>query len=247
MSGETWLVLGASSAIARAFAREAAARGDRVLLAGRDQEDMARTACDLEVRHGIETHVLLFDAIAYDSHDAFMARVAERRQGPLNVFLAFAAMAEQAELAGDAAGELAIAEATYLGPVSILSRLADVLEADGAGRLVVLGSVAGDRGRPKNYTYGAAKAGLHAYVQGLRARLWRKGVTVTTIKPGFVDTAMTWGLEGLFLVASPEACARASMRHALAGAEVRYVPWFWRGIMSIIRAIPEPIFKRLNI
>jgi short-subunit dehydrogenase len=246
VSGESWLILGASSAIARAFAREAAARGDVVLLAGRDQEDMATTACDLEVRHGIETHVLLFDATAYDSHDAFLDRVAERRRGQLNVFLAFAAMAEQSELASDTARELDIAETTYLAPLSMLSRLARVLEADGAGRLVVLGSVAGDRGRPKNYAYGSAKAGLHAYLQGLRSRLWKKGVTVTTIKPGFVDTAMTWGLEGLFLVASPEAAARAAMRHALNGAEVRYVPAFWWLIMSLIKAVPERLFKRLD-
>jgi short-subunit dehydrogenase len=246
MSGETWLIVGASSAIARAFARLAAARGDRVLLAGRDQEDMATTACDLEVRSGVETHVLLFDAVQYETHDAFLARVAERRHGRLNVFLAVAAMGEQAELADDTARELALAEATYLGPLSILSRLAALLEADGAGRIVVLGSVAGDRGRPKNYSYGSAKAGLHAYLSGLRGRLWRKGVSVTTIKPGFVDTAMTWGLPGLFLVASPEAAARACMRHALAGAEVRYVPAFWWAIMTVIRLIPERLFKRLN-
>lgn len=246
MSGESWLILGASSAIARAFAGEAAARGDLVLLAGRDQEDMATTACDLEVRYGVETHVLLFDATAYEGHAVFLERVLERRKGPLNVFLAVAAMAETAELAGDTPRELAIAEATFLGPLSILSHLTPLLEAESAGRLVVLGSVAGDRGRPKNYAYGAAKAGLHAYLQGLRSRLWKTGVSVTTIKPGFVDTAMTWGLEGLFLVASPEAAARAIMRHALAGAEVRYVPAFWWLIMTLIKLVPERLFKRLD-
>lgn len=247
MSGETWLVLGASSAIARAFAAEAAARGDRVLLAGRDEEDLRLTAADLAVRHGAEAEVLRFDALDHGSHDVFLAEAWERRHGPLNVFLAFAEMVAQADADADPVAERRMIEVTFLGAVSLLSRLAPRLEAEAAGRVVVLGSVAGDRGRLKNYGYGSAKAGLHAYAQGLRARLWRRGVAVTTIKPGFVDTPMTWGLPGLFLVASPEACARACMRHALNGAEVRYVPAFWWLIMAIIKAVPEPIFKRLSI
>ncbi|HEX2114477.1 MAG TPA: SDR family NAD(P)-dependent oxidoreductase, partial [Alphaproteobacteria bacterium] len=108
-------------------------------------------------------------------------------------------------------------------------------------------SVAGDRGRIKNYVYGSAKAGLSAYLQGLRARLFRSGVTVTTVKPGFVDTAMTFGLPGMFLVASPESVARACLAAARRGREEVYVPFFWWGIMTIIRNIPERIFKRLSI
>jgi decaprenylphospho-beta-D-erythro-pentofuranosid-2-ulose 2-reductase len=138
-------------------------------------------------------------------------------------------------------------QATYAGAVSVLHRLAPRLEAQGKGHVVVLGSVAGDRGRIKNYVYGSAKAGLHAYLQGLRARLFRAGVTVTTVKPGFIDTTMTWGMPGLFLVASPQDCARACLRYAAKGAEVRYFPAFWWIIMTIIRNIPEPIFKRLSI
>jgi len=247
VSGETWLVLGASSAIARAFAREVAARGDRVVLAGRDEADLQITARDLVVRHQAEAAVLAFDALAFDSHQDLLSEVMAYRQGPLSIFLAFAEMVEQAQLGANFAAERRMLEATYLGAVSILSHLAPLLEAAGAGRVVVLGSVAGDRGRPKNYSYGSAKAGLHAYTQGLRARLWRCGVSVTTIKPGFIDTSMTWGLPGLFLVASPEACARACLRHALNGAAVRYVPGFWWLIMGIIKLAPEAIFKRLNI
>ena len=95
--------------------------------------------------------------------------------------------------------------------------------------------------------YACAKAGLNAYLQGLRARLFRAGVSVTTVKAGFLDTAMTFGLPGMFLVASPEACARACLGHAAKGREVAYFPIFWWGIMTIIRAIPERIFKRLSI
>ena len=137
--------------------------------------------------------------------------------------------------------------ATYAGVVSVLHRFAPSLEAQGAGHVVVLGSVAGDRGRIKNYVYGSAKAGVHAYLQGLRARLWRSGVSVTTVKPGFMDTAMTWGLPGMFLVASPQSCAAACLGWANKGVESRYFPSFWWGIMTIIKSIPERIFKRLSI
>ncbi len=247
MTAETWLVLGATSGIARAFALEAAAHGAKVLLAGRDLEDMADTAADLVIRHGAGVEVLAFDATDFAGHPEFVARSAKAASGTLNVFLAFAQMTEQAEMDGDFETARAMFEATFVGAVSVLSGLAPLLEAQGRGRVVVLGSVAGDRGRLKNYGYGAAKAGLHAYLQGLRARLFRAGVTVTTVKPGFIDTAMTWGLPGLFLVATPEACAKACWRWAEKGTEVRYFPAFWWLIMTIIKAIPEPIFKRLSI
>ena len=135
----------------------------------------------------------------------------------------------------------------YLGAVSILSRLAPRMAEEGGGAMVVLSSVAGDRGRPSNYVYGSAKAGLNAYLQGLRASYAAKGVRVTTVKPGFMDTSMTYGLPGMFLVASPEACARACLRFAVKGRDVAYFPAFWWFIMAVIRAIPERIFKRLRL
>ncbi len=135
----------------------------------------------------------------------------------------------------------------YTGAVSVLHRLAPYLEEQGDGHVVVLSSVAGDRGRLKNYVYGSAKAGLNAYLQGLRARLFRRGVSVTTVKPGFMDTDMTWGIEGMFLVASPDQAARACLKAAGKRRHVVYVPFFWWGIMTIIRHIPEFIFKKMNI
>jgi len=131
--------------------------------------------------------------------------------------------------------------------VSILSRLARRLVGAGGGAIVVLSSVAGDRGRPSNYVYGSSKAGLNAYLQGLRARLAPHGVSVTTVKPGFLDTAMTFGLPGMFLVASPEACARACLSYAAKGREIAYFPIFWWLIMAVIKAIPERVFKKLKL
>lgn len=242
----TWLVLGASSSIGRAFARQVAADGSGVVLAGRDQDDMKRTASDLEIRYGTSAKVMPFDAMAFDSHSDLASTIAGL-DGPMGVFLLFGAMPEQSDIDED----FSLAEQTvgvnYLGAVSILSRLAKKMEDDGCGHVVVLSSVSGDRGRLKNYVYGSAKAGLNTYLQGLRARLWRKGVTVTTVKAGFIDTDMTFGLPGLFLVATPEACAAACYKLATTGREIAYFPWFWRYIMLIIRYIPERVFKKLSI
>ncbi|UEM23151.1 SDR family NAD(P)-dependent oxidoreductase [Skermanella mucosa] len=251
MNAPTWLVLGASSSIARAFALEAAAQGSNVILAGRDRADLDRGAADVRIRHDVAVEVVDFDAEVVDTHDVFVKDVtglsAGFGTGPLNVFLAFGLMPDQSAIDADPDKAQSTIMATYAGAVSVLHRLAPILEAQGKGHIVALGSVAGDRGRIKNYVYGSAKAGLHAYLQGLRNRLFRSGVTVTTVKPGFIDTTMTWGMPGLFLVASPQDCARACLRYAAKGAEVRYFPAFWWIIMTIIRSIPEPIFKRLSI
>jgi decaprenylphospho-beta-D-erythro-pentofuranosid-2-ulose 2-reductase len=244
----TWLVLGASSAIARAFARVAAEDGADVILAGRDRDDLDKTAVDIAIRTGRRAGVLDFDALDFQSHAALMQRArVDAGTGTLSIFLAFGTMPSQTEIDEEAALAFRTIESNFIGAVSLLQAAAPVLEAQRAGAVVALSSVAGDRGRVKNYVYGSAKAGLTAYLQGLRARLFRAGVTVTTVKPGFVDTAMTFGLPGMFLVASPEAVARACLAAAKRGREEIYVPFFWWGIMTIIRNIPERIFKRLSI
>jgi NAD(P)-dependent dehydrogenase (short-subunit alcohol dehydrogenase family) len=247
MIGDVWLILGGSSSIGRAFAEVVAAAGSDVILAGRDVADLERTAADVAIRTGRRADVLAFDAEAFDSHDEFATACFGDGARRLNVFVLFGVMPGQDEI--DGAFELArrTVHVNYLGAVSILSRLAPHLEAQGGGRVVVLSSVAGDRGRPKNYVYGSAKAGLNAYLQGLRARLWRRGVTVTTVKAGYLDTDMSFGHPGMFLVASPEACAKACLNAAEKGREVIYFPRFWWVVMTIIKAIPERVFKRLDI
>lgn len=246
--GRFWLVLGASSSVARAFGRVVAAAGAGVLLAGRDRADLQRSAADLRLRYAVPTEVLGFDALDRASQrllvDAVRALVPE---GKLDVFLAFGDMPEQEAMERDPDLALRAITATFSGAASLLLDLAPLLEAGHGGRVIILGSVAGDRGRLKNYIYGSAKAGLATFAAGLRNRLFRSGVTVTTVKPGFLDTAMTWGLPGIFLAASPESAARAMLLAGLKGREIVYVPGFWRWIMLIIRSIPERIFKRLSI
>jgi short-subunit dehydrogenase len=241
----TWVVLGASSSIGRAFARLAAAEGCDIILAGRDMDDLQRTAADVALRANCRADAVRFDAAAMDAHARFVDDCAAR--GPVDLFLLFGAMPDQEAIDRDFELALQTIGVNYVGAVSVLSRFAPRLEAQGSGRVVVLSSVAGDRGRLKNYVYGSAKGALNLYLQGLRARLSRSNVSVTTVKAGFLDTDMSYGMPGLFLVASPEACAAACLKLSAKGREVVYFPVFWWLIMTIIKSIPERIFKRLNI
>jgi short-subunit dehydrogenase len=241
-----WLVLGASSSIARGFARAAAESGHDLLLAGRDGTDLDRLAADLNIRYAVAVGTIAFDAADFASHSTFAAHARHLIPGRMDVFLCFAGNFEQERIDSDPRLAQTTISATYAGAVSVLHQLAPMIEAQGAGRIIVIGSVAGDRGRAKNFVYGSAKAGLHAYAQGLRARLWRSGATVTVIKPGFVDTAATWGRPGQFLLAAPSDIGRACLRAAERGRTVVYMPRIWWAIMTIIKALPEFIAKRLR-
>jgi short-subunit dehydrogenase len=140
-------------------------------------------------------------------------------------------------------------DVNYTSAVSLLGLAAAHFASKKTGCICAVSSVAGDRGRQSNFLYGSTKAALTAHLQGLRNRLFRAGVAVVTIKPGFVDTAMTWGLVNPAspLVASPKRVARDMARAIERRANVVYSPWFWRWIMAIIRAIPEPLFKRMKL
>ena len=133
--------------------------------------------------------------------------------------------------------------------ISLLQPAADYFRERGEGFVCALSSVAGDRGRQSNFIYGASKAALTAYLQGLRNRLARHGVRVITVKPGFVDTGMTWGVldPRSPLIAAPEKVARDVVHAVDRRRDVIYTPWFWRWIMFVICSIPERIFKNLKL
>ncbi len=243
---EAVLILGATSAIARATANAFAARGNALYLASRDADELRRIAADIHLRYGVEVHHGLFDAEATDSHGAFLKSVVTAMPKISGVVLAFGYLGDQQAARDFSVGAKVIA-ANFTGAASILSHCANYFEPMKSGFIIGISSVAGDRGRQSNYVYGAAKGALSLYLQGLRNRLHPSGVRVITVKPGFVDTAMTYGLPGLFLVASPQAIGERIV-HALGkSADVVYLPWFWRYIMQIIRHIPEPIFKRMKL
>jgi decaprenylphospho-beta-D-erythro-pentofuranosid-2-ulose 2-reductase len=247
--GGSWVVvLGATSPIARAVAGELAARGHRIILAGRDAGELERNAADLAIRHGGEVAT-----IGYDARDAGAARklhaaVDARTAGSLEGVVAAVGMLGDAERAATDPGyAVEMIHANFTGMVAAVTGLANTLAARRAGFIIGIASVAGDRGRQSNYTYGAAKGGFALWLQGLRNRMWHHGVRVLTVKPGFVDTEMTYGLPGMFLVADPRRVGTAVVRALDRGRDVLYVPGFWRAIMWVIRAIPERLFKRLRL
>jgi len=240
------LILGATSAIARATANSFALRGHDIYLAGRDMHELPRIAADLRVRYGVEVSYGSFDAEATDTHAAFLQSVIDQMNGLGGVVLAFGFLGDQIAARDFSFGAKVIA-ANFTGAASILSHCANYFEPLKNGFIIGISSVAGDRGRQSNYVYGAAKGALSLYLQGLRNRLFSSGVRVITVKPGFVDTAMTYGLPGLFLVASPQDIGERIARAPDKSADVLYLPWFWRYIMLIIKHVPEPIFKRLKL
>lgn len=244
------LVVGAGSGIARALVEELAPRSSRLVLAGRDVVELERTASDLSIRHGLPVEVLFFDARDFDAHESFMAEAIERCGGDLGgVVVCYGHMQSQEDAARSEDVVRDMLDVNFTSVATLLNVAARHFEARRNGFIVALSSVAGDRGRQSNYCYGAAKAGLTAYLSGLRNRLAASNVQVLTVKPGFVDTPMTRGLLNPKspLVAQPERVARDIVRAIERRRDVIYTPWFWFGIMSVICAIPERIFKRLKL
>lgn len=243
------VLLGATSGMIRATGDAFAAAGYALILAARDDEENAILAADLRVRHGVPCHTLHFDGADTESHVAFVTQCeAVLGANPTGVVLGFGYMAPQEAAQKDFAEVRRMVDTNLTGAISILERFAAVLEERGSGFMGVLSSVAGDRGKQSNYIYGATKAGLTCYLEGLRVRLYKSNVTVTTIQPGFVDTAMTFGLPlpGP-LVATPAQAGKAIFRAVSRGKDEAYVPFFWRYIMVIIRCIPRWQFKKMNM
>ncbi|MEM9583412.1 MAG: SDR family NAD(P)-dependent oxidoreductase [Pseudomonadota bacterium] len=243
---ETWIILGATSSMAKAFARAVSLQGANVLLAGRDLDDLHVSAFDCGQRGAALAEAIPFDARDANGFDAIIQR-ARQEEGMINVAVFVGSMPPQAEIDLDPSLIDGVIADSFTGPAKFLQAIAPEMEARGGGTVIGVGSVAGDRGRIGNYVYGSAKAGFHTYLSGLRNRLTRSGGHVVTVKPGFVDSAMTWGIEGMFLVAPPEKVAADLLNAVKKKKDVIYTPFFWRIIMGIITRIPERIFKKMSV
>lgn len=239
------LILGAKSDIARAVARVYAGAGYDLFLAARGAADLDGFARDIMVRTGRDVRCVDLDILDFGSHGAFYQGLGKR---PGGVIAAVGYLGDQARAEQDFDEARTIVDTNYTGLVSLLNIVARDFEQSRSGFMVVISSVAGDRGRKSNYLYGSAKAALTAYLSGLRNRLQGAGVQVLTVKPGFVATKMTahMKLPGL-LTARPETVAKDIYRAQTGKKDVLYTLWVWRWIMLIIRCIPEGIFKKLNL
>ncbi len=241
------LVIGATSAIASATARLFAGDGDRIFLIGRNESRLQATADDLAVRGATFTGWQVLDVNALDRHDNVLTQAEQALGGFDIVLIAHGTLPDQARC--QASAEMMVQEfrTNAISTMALLTRIAEMMEKARHGRIAVITSVAADRGRQSNYVYGAAKAAVDTFLEGLRQRLHKVGVGVTTIRPGFVDTPMTADFKKGLLWAKPEAAARRIHRAIIKGADIAYVPPFWRGIMLIIRLMPRWIFKKITL
>lgn len=237
------LILGARSDIARALAHAYAQDGHPLSLAARNPDDLEPDRADLAIRYGVTVTLHAYDACDLDRPSQLFAELAE----PPGIVVQAVGMLGDQERAETEPGHAAeLVASNFTGPAIALEVAARALAARGGGVLIGIGSVAGDRGRAKNHWYGGAKAGLATVLSGLRQRWWRKGVHVLTVKPGFVATRMTEGLDLPPLLTDSPSGLAASIKRAAEKRRAVYVPWKWRLIMTIICTLPDAVFKRLR-
>lgn len=242
------LIIGATSAIATACARIWAAQSASLFLVARDAEKLQALCADLEVRGAVAVDTFCMNAEDIGAHAA-MLEGALRALGQLDIALiAHGTLPDQQACEADANLTLREFSTNGTSVIALLTVLANQFEGQRNGAIAVISSVAGDRGRPSNYVYGSAKAAVSVFCEGLRARLFKVGVSVTDIRPGFVATPMTAGLPlPERLVAQPEQVARRIVAGIERKVDVLYAPAFWRLIMLVIRSIPRFVFKRMKL
>ena len=239
------LIIGAKSDIAKEVAREYAKNGYDLYLAGRNIDEMKDFENDIKIRSKADVKLKEFDITNFESHEQFYNSLEPK---PLGVIVAAGYMAEQKECENDFTKTLNTINVNFTGAVSILNIISNDMEKNKNGFIVGISSVAGDRGRKANYIYGSSKAAFSSYLSGLRNRLFESKVQVLTVKPGFVATKMTAGLDlPVKLTAQPEEVAKDIFVAQQKGKDVLYTKGIWRLIMLIIKHIPEFIFKKLSI
>jgi decaprenylphospho-beta-D-erythro-pentofuranosid-2-ulose 2-reductase len=239
------LLLGASSDMADAIARQFAKNKFALLLAGRNVQQLDRLKKDYEIRYQVPVHVCEFDASDFVSHAAFFKHLPLM---PSVTVCVFGYLGTHDLAINEWEETKRIIDTNFTGAVSILNIAAKEYETQGYGTIIGISSVAGERGRQSNYIYGSAKAGFTTYLSGLRNRLASKGVHVMTVKPGFVKTKMTEGLPlPRPLTASPEQVGKAVFSAYLKKKNTLYVLWMWQWIMLVIKCIPEPLFKKMKL
>lgn len=242
------LIIGATSAIATACARLWAEQGSEFFLVARSADKLAQVSADLTARGAKTVTVHCMDAIDFAAHGPMLESCAATLQQIDVALIAHGTLPDQKACERDVSVALAELSNNGTSVIGLLSLLANQFETQRCGTLAVISSVAGDRGRPSNYLYGTAKAAVSTFCEGLRARMFKVGVHVMTIKPGFVDTPMTRGLAlPAALLATPEQVAALIIKGVEKQKDTLYVPGFWRLIMLIIKSVPSVIFKRLNL
>lgn len=246
---ERILIIGATSGIGQAIAQQLAQRGAHLVLAARDTAAAQRIADDLHHRYQNNNIAILpFEATHFDTHPDLLTQTLNHLGAIDGVIACQGYMADQTQAFNDFKLAHRMIDVNYTATVSILNIFANHLAQQKKGYICGVSSVAGDRGRQSNFLYGSTKAAMTAYLSGLRNHLFKSNVHVLTVKPGFVDTAMTFGLinPNSPIVAAPQKVADDILRAIDNQKNTLYTPRFWRLIMTFFKYIPESIFKRLS-
>jgi decaprenylphospho-beta-D-erythro-pentofuranosid-2-ulose 2-reductase len=242
---KTVLVLGAYSDIARATATKFASENFNLILAGRSKTKLIQLQQDIIIKFKVSVKVFQFDAADCSSHAAFYDNLGDR---PDITICVVGYLGEQAVAQNSWDEACKILTANYIGLVSILNIIANEYEETKSGAIIGVSSVAGERGRQSNFIYGSSKGGFSIYLDGLRNRLYKSNVHVLSIKPGFVATKMTEGLDlPKALTATSEQVADAIYKGYIKKKDIVYTLPIWKYIMLIIKIIPERFFKKLKL
>jgi decaprenylphospho-beta-D-erythro-pentofuranosid-2-ulose 2-reductase len=246
-AGTRVIVLGGTSQIALEIVRELQRRGPReVALLGRDPEALGRAAQAVQSDGAPAAVTVQVDALQTDGHAEAVGEAFERLGGADIVILAVGVLGERGGMPGDVAGALQVLEVNTVGAGSLLIQAARRLREAGGGVLVVLSSVAAERPRRGNAVYGASKAGIDSLAQALGDELRDENVRVLVVRPGFVHTRMTEGLEPAPLATTPEAVARAVVDGLDRGAHTVWAPRSLRWLMLLVRMLPRRILRRIK-
>lgn len=242
------LIIGATSGIAESVARIYAQQGCQLFLVARNAKKLEVVVNDLKARGATSVHAFKMDAND-TSRWPEMADAAWAMLKKINaVLVAHGTLPDQNRCETELNYAVTEFRTNAESIITCLTVLAERFEQQASGTIAVIGSVAGDRGRSSNYLYGAAKAAIDAFTSGLRGRMFRAGVHVLTIKPGFVDTPMTQDLSlPQILLVSPDKVAADIVKAVNKGQDVLYTPWFWRWVMIVITVIPSAIFKKIKL
>jgi short-subunit dehydrogenase len=241
------VIVGATSAIAHAVAREFAARGASFYLVARNEVRLRAVADDLRSRGATRVDVTTLDVLAFERHAEVVESARRSLRQPDAVLIAHGELPDQTHVQNLPDAVLHAFRVNALSTIALATSFGGLLEKAGRGSLTVVSSVAGDRGRASNYVYGAAKGAVDRYLEGLGARLAPAGVRVVTVKPGPIDTPMTKHMTRGLLWSTPGRIAGPIRRAMMRRSGTIYVPWFWRPVMAVLRSLPEFVFRRLPL
>ena len=240
------VIIGATSGISQSVTKKMLADDVCMHLVARDERKLNIVASDIASRGCGEVHCYQLDFNMLSQHASVVQDIIDKAGVIDTLFVCYGIMHSQSDCEADVTKAVEQVTSNYTSVVSLLVLFSQVMQKQNTGTIAVVSSVAGDRGRKSNYIYGSAKAGLTTFLEGLRYKLYEKGIHVLTIKPGFVDSPMTAHLKKGILWVSTEVVAEHIMNAINKKKSVAYVPPFWFLIMLIIKNIPAFIFRKLN-